>query len=117
MRIALAMVLMVGCTQAGDAVTSELEASKIKLATLQVARLAREAYPMWAATNPGKDCPDSLEVLLEYANSKRDAADPWGAPLRMGCGTTLPAGASGLAVWSLGPDGKDGTPDDVCSWK
>jgi hypothetical protein len=34
----------------------------------------------------------------------------------MMCGATLPPGATGIAVMSLGSDGKPGTDDDIESW-
>jgi len=37
--------------------------------------------------------------------------------MKMMCGQTLPPGAKGLAVMSLGEDGKEGTEDDLKSWE
>ena len=117
MRIALALVVVFGCSKASEPVLTEFVDAKVKLASAQVQHMAVEAFPQWAATNPAKACPASVHDLVEYMNSDRDDVDPWGAPLRMGCGATLPAGAKGIAIWSLGPDGKDATSDDVRSWK
>ena len=70
----------------------------------------------WSQAHPDKSCPDKLEDLSQYMDSK-DTKDPWGNPYKMFCGQNLPAGAKGgLAVMSSGPDGKDGTEDDVKSW-
>jgi hypothetical protein len=33
------------------------------------------------------------------------------------CGAVLPPGAKGIAVMSLGEDGKEGTADDLKSWE
>lgn len=85
-------------------------------ASLTVKSYAFEAYPSWAQANPSKACPDKLEELNEFMNRK-DVNDPWGTPYRMACGSSLPPGARGLAVTSAGPDGKDGTDDDVRSWE
>jgi hypothetical protein len=59
--------------------------------------------------------PDKITDLNEYMNSS-DANDSWGRPIKMLCGPSLPAGARGLAVMSVGEDGKEGTEDDPKSW-
>jgi hypothetical protein len=61
-------------------------------------------------------CPRHLAELLAYMNNL-DTRDPWGHEYRMLCGVPLPDGASGIAVWSIGPDGKAGTFDDLRSWR
>ena len=89
--------------------------SKRDIARLAVMKYTHEAFPQWANTHPGKACPSSLTELYDYMNA-RDGSDPWGNPYHMLCGGSLPPGAKGFAVYSLGPDGKDGTCDDVQSW-
>jgi hypothetical protein len=85
-------------------------------AAVAVKKLAYEAFAEWAQAHPDKACPDKLEDLAQYMNT-RDIHDPWGHPYRMFCGQNLPAGAKGgLAVMSVGPDGQDGTSDDIKSW-
>jgi hypothetical protein len=75
-----------------------------------------EAYGSWAPANQSKACPDTLDDLREYMNSK-DTKDPWGTPYRMKCGSTLPPSVeSGIAVESAGPDQKFETEDDIKSW-
>jgi hypothetical protein len=71
---------------------------------------------LWARAHQDKACPDKLEDLAEYM-SKKETKDPWGNPYRFFCGQNLPAGAKGLAVMSAGEDGKEGTSDDIKSWK
>lgn len=78
-------------------------------------KYAFEAYPEWSAANPDKACPDKLSDLDQYMSGK-GGDDPWGHPYKMFCGQNLPAGAHGLAVMSPGPDGVDGTADDIKSW-
>lgn len=81
-----------------------------------VKKYAYEAYGEWSQVHPAKQCPDRLEELNEYMDRK-DAVDPWGRPYVMYCGSSLPAGArGGIAVLSMGPDGKEGTDDDIRSW-
>lgn len=85
-------------------------------ARLTVEAYANEAYPEWSAAHPDKACPDSLSELDQYMGAKGTGMDPWGHPYKMFCGPNLPAGAHGLAVMSAGPDGQEGTSDDIKSW-
>jgi hypothetical protein len=86
------------------------------LTEVHVKKLAFEAYPQWAAANPSVMCPPAIRDLLAYVHDGT-SLDAWGNPLRMACGEALPAGAKGLAIHSLGPDGVDGTADDIKSWE
>jgi hypothetical protein len=81
-------------------------------AKLHVKKLNFESYPMWASKTPDKACPASIGDLEGGA-----AKDPWGNPYKMLCGPNAPAGAHGFAVLSFGPDGIEGTPDDIKSWE
>lgn len=107
-------MLAVACKQSREEkmfATSDGEETKIT-----VRKLAFEAYPAWAADHADKQCPNTLGEMHEYTNDG-PTADSWGKPLVMRCGANLPAGAKGFAVWSLGPDGVDGTADDIKSWE
>ena len=70
---------------------------------------------MWAARNPTLTCPASLAELALFIDG--DLADPWGRPMLLLCGPTLPADARGLGVVSAGPDGQPETADDITSWQ
>ena len=113
--IVLAILALVMGLLVGPKVMALFGESKVKIAKMTVEKYANEAYPQWSASHSDKGCPDKLEDLNEYMNNK-DIKDPWGNPYKMMCGQTLPAGAKGLAVMSAGPDGKEGTEDDVKSW-
>lgn len=89
--------------------------SKQDIAEIAVKKLAYEGYPAWASAHPDKTCPGGVAELTEYAGTK-SIKDPWGSDYRMFCGANLPAGAKGVAVISLGEDGKEGTVDDIKSW-
>jgi hypothetical protein len=103
--------------RAVTACVDELHASeKLEHANLAVKKYAYEAYPMWSSLHPEKACPQKIDELYEFMNPD-ELKDPWGHPYRMFCGATLPPGAKGLAASSAGPDGKDGTSDDLQSWK
>jgi hypothetical protein len=84
-----------------------------------------EAWPGWQQLNRGA-CPKSVDELTALRRLP-NAVDPWGRPYQMACGDQLPAGAKtvcdgqlvpgpAFAVVSVGPDGKEGTDDDVRSW-
>jgi hypothetical protein len=110
MRKLITMALLLGAC--GKQFTN---ATPEQSAKVDVQKYATEAYPSWAAAHPGKECPAALAELNEYGNRK-DTKDPWGHDFKMMCGATVPAGAKGLAVLSFGPDGKEGTADDIKSW-
>jgi len=114
--IVLAILALVMGLVVGPRVMRMFSKSKDDIAGLTVKKYAYEAFGEWSQAHPDKACPDKLEDLSQYMDSK-DVKDPWGNPYKMFCGQNLPAGAKGgLAVMSSGPDGKDGTEDDVKSW-
>lgn len=114
--IVLAILALVMGLVVGPRVMRMFSKSKDDIAQLTVKKYAYEAFGEWSQAHPDKACPDKLEDLSQYMDSK-DSKDPWGNQYKMFCGQNLPAGAkSGLAVMSSGPDGKDGTEDDVKSW-
>lgn len=120
--LTITVVILLGCAksakdrqQNASHGTNTFAESKLDTASLTVKKYAYEAYPSWAIAHPDTSCPDRLEDLNEYMNTK-DTKDPWGGNYRMMCGPNLPAGARGLAVMSPGEDGKEGTADDVKSW-
>lgn len=52
----------------------------------------------------------------ETVNSHGQLVDRWRHPLRLAYAART-YGSSDFGVWSAGPDGIDGTADDLCSWK
>jgi prepilin-type N-terminal cleavage/methylation domain-containing protein len=114
--IVLAILALVMGLVVGPRVMRMFSKSKDDIAALTVKKFAYEAFGEWSQAHPDKACPDKLEDLSQYMDSK-DTKDPWGNPYKLFCGQNLPAGAKGgLAVMSSGPDGKDGTEDDIKSW-
>jgi prepilin-type N-terminal cleavage/methylation domain-containing protein len=109
--IALVMGLLVGPRVMKLFGEGRIETTKIKLR-----KYVFEAYPSWQSSHPDKACPDKLGDLNEYMNNE-DSNDSWSRPLKMICGGNLPAGAKGIAVFSAGEDGKEGTADDLKSWE
>jgi general secretion pathway protein G len=113
--IVLAILALVMGLLVGPRVMDILGDSKVDIAKLAVRKLANEAFPQWLARHPDKACPERIEELAELTDSE-DAKDPWGGSYRMACPPGLPAGAKRIAIMSAGPDGKEGTDDDVRSW-
>ncbi|HEY5933934.1 MAG TPA: hypothetical protein VIU61_04850 [Kofleriaceae bacterium] len=96
----------------------EFDKSKIKLAEVQVKKIANEWYPQWALRNVSKTCPATLLEMAEtVASGESDTKDPWGTPFEVKCGPNAPAEAKGgIGVVSAGPDKAPGTADDIKSW-
>jgi prepilin-type N-terminal cleavage/methylation domain-containing protein len=55
-------------------------------------------------------------IHKRFVNKKHQVVDSWGQPLRIAFAANT-YGASWFGVWSAGPDLKDDTEDDLCSWK
>ena len=113
--IVMAILALVMGLLIGPRVLAAMDKAKRGTALLAVKKYANEAYTLWAASHMDRACPESLDELSPFMDSK-DTHDPWGRSYKMYCGATLPAGANGLAVSSLGPDGTDQTDDDIRSW-
>jgi len=113
--IVLAILAIVMGLLVGPRVLKMFAESKVKTTRIKLTQYANEAFPQWSASHPDKACPDKITDLNEYMNAS-DPNDSWGRPIKMLCGTNLPAGAKGIAVLSMGEDGKEGTEDDLKSW-
>ncbi|MCX5741960.1 MAG: type II secretion system protein [Proteobacteria bacterium] len=114
--IVLAILALVMGLVVGPRVMKAFGQSKNDIAKLTAKKFTAEAFPLWQGAHPGKGCPDKLEELNEWADSK-DGKDPWGTPWKMFCGGDVPAGVkSGLAVQSAGENQKFDDADDVKSW-
>ena len=114
--IVLAIIAVVMGFLVGPAVLRQFQGSKVDTTKMIVQKMANEAYTHWTMAT-GKQCPDSLKDLEKYRN-KKDTKDGWGNELIMLCGSNAPAGATtGFAILSVGPDGKQGTEDDIKSWE
>lgn len=116
--IVLAILALVMGFLVGPRVFKALSSSKGEVAKNMVKKLAFDAYPSWLTQKVGaKGCP-TMADLTEFMNSK-DTKDPWGEEYVLKCGGDLPAGVDpgAIAVYSKGPDGKDGTGDDIKSWE
>ena len=54
-------------------------------------------------------------IALRFLSKKRQIIDAWGNPLRIAFAADT-YGSSWFGLWSAGPDRRDDTDDDICSW-
>lgn len=111
--IVLAILALVMGLLVGPRVFRAFQDSKAEIARSTVRKFAFEAYPQWSARPGARGCP-AITDLTEWMNNK-DTKDPWGNEYVVKCGGDLPQGTN-FGVMSFGPDGKDGTGDDLKSW-
>lgn len=115
--IVLAILALVMGFLIGPRIFAAFQESKGEIARAYTRKLANEAYPQWSMRpgNTGK-CPTTAD-LAEFVNQKPDFVDPWGHPYVIKCGADMPQGSRGIAVLSVGEDGREGTSDDQHSWE
>jgi prepilin-type N-terminal cleavage/methylation domain-containing protein len=113
--IVLAILAIVMGLLIGPRLMDYFRDARIKTTRMKLELYANQAFPAWAVAHPQAMCPERLADLAEYANG-HDTEDAWGNPIKLLCGTSLPPGARHIALVSAGPDGKEGTDDDLKSW-
>lgn len=118
--IVLAILALVMGLLVGPKVWNMFKAGEKDVARAQVKQMAFEAYQMWARdTNKDPPCPDKLDELLKFTNSK-NTKDPWKQELIMVCGDNRGHGVPEevtFGIISKGPDKKLDTKDDIKSWE
>jgi hypothetical protein len=80
------------------------------MVSLLIRAYVEEGYPKWKADHPKQQCPASIKEITKYFGENPGLpleTDPWGHDLVMKCDD------KGFVVYSLGPDGKPDTDDDV----
>ena len=119
------VILVVLGTIAGTAVFGAQDQANINAAKAQISLFASNAerYKL--------DCrnwPESLEDLIKkpsdsalaerwagpYLNKNKIPEDPWGNEYRYSASGKKNSGS--FDVWSVGPDGQDGSDDDIGNW-
>lgn len=116
MMIVLAIIALVMGLVVGPRVIDYYHRARIETTQMKLEMYANQAFPAWSMAHPQAMCPERVADLAEFANG-RDANDAWGNPIKLLCGTNLPPGARHIALVSAGPDGKEGTDDDLKSWQ
>jgi len=114
--IVLAILALVMGLVIGPRLMDYFRRARIEATQMKLELYAHQAFTAWAFAHPQAMCPDKLADLTEFADG-RDASDAWGNPIKMMCGAALPPGAHNIALVSAGPDGKEGTSDDLMSWQ
>lgn len=114
--IVLAILAIVMGLLIGPKLMDYFREAKIKTTRIKLAMYANQAFPAWSMAHPQAMCPDRLADLDDYMN-EHDTSDAWGNPIKFLCGANLPPGARHIALLSAGPDGKEGTDDDLKSWQ
>jgi general secretion pathway protein G len=116
MMIVLAIIGLVMGLVVGPRVIDYLRRARIETTQMKLEMYANQAFTAWSVAHPQAMCPERVADLTEYANG-RDAKDAWGNPIKLLCGANVPPGTHHIALVSLGPDGKEGTDDDLTSWQ
>lgn len=101
-------------TQAAN--TEQQVRPQVKEFRLAVRKLSwyRSRYQLWSEQHPGV-CPGSLAEMVGGETDAKVHVDSWERPFVMKCGDTAPEGHP-FGVLSLGPDGQEGTDDDLRTW-
>lgn len=101
------IIMAMIATGVAVAVMPQLEKSRVKTAKSDVAAI-RTAVQLYLAETPGK-CP-SMEDLKNdrYLDKGKRTTDPWDKDFVINC-----VEGDDPDVFSLGPDGQEGTEDDV----
>ncbi len=93
----------VGCNESEQ--ESQGERAKAKLTRQKIGRLV-QSYTLWALDS-NERCPESISQLAELATGKRVFADAWGREFVLECSEAR------VSIFSMGPDGKANTADDI----
>jgi general secretion pathway protein G len=82
---------------------------QMKTARIQVNEIMQKAQQYMMDNN--NECPKTLDDLVAQKYMPRKAKDPWNKDFILRCPGQI--NTDGIDVISLGPDGQEGTPDDV----
>lgn len=115
--IVLAILALVMGFLVGPRIYRAFQDSKEDSQRVIVKQYVNEVFLSWSRRNMTKGCPSQLTEVAQEID-RPDTKDLWGRELLWFCGDNLPPGAKGgFAVMSLGPDGQQGTKDDIKSWE
>jgi general secretion pathway protein G len=108
--IALAIVSMI-MGAAAWTFTGQLQKAKVK-ETYNQMRLVESALVQYQA-DTNENCPSALSELVQKRILKKEPKDGWEKPFTVKC----PGEHGDIDLVSRGPDGKEGTEDDIRSWE
>ena len=105
--IVLALIGLV-MSAVGVGVFAQFKKGQRKVAQAQVNDVAAKIVQFMADNS---DCPKTLDDLVAQKYLPKKTKDPWNRDLIIRCPGTI--NTDGVDVVSLGPDGQEGTADDV----
>jgi general secretion pathway protein G len=114
--IVLAIIALVMGILVGPAILSQWTKARRDTSRVMTTQIA-SAWARWRLSST-RDCPESVDELREELGRRRDEriVDAWGAPYVIKCGDERPDDCDDFCVLSKGPDGKEGTADDITNW-
>jgi general secretion pathway protein G len=93
----------------GVGVYANWKKSQIKVARIAVNEIAQKTIQYM--TDNSNECPKSMDDLVAQKYMPKKQKDPWNRDFILRCPGTI--NADGIDVVSLGPDGQEGTADDI----
>ena len=93
----------------GVGVFQSFKKAQKKIAQVAVNEIASKTVQYMTDNN--NECPKSVDDLVAQKYMPKKQKDPWNHDFILRCPGT--ANVDGIDVVSLGPDGQEGTPDDI----
>ena len=93
----------------GVGVYANWKKSQIKVARIAVNEIAQKTIQYM--TDNSNECPKSVDDLVAQKYIPKKQKDPWNRDFILRCPGTI--ATDGFDVISLGPDGQEGTADDI----
>jgi len=93
----------------GVGVFSNWKKAQVKVARVAVNEIAQKTIQFMTDNN--NECPKSVDDLVAQKYMPKKQKDPWNHDFILRCPGTV--NVDGIDVVSLGPDGQEGTPDDI----
>jgi len=111
----MVVVAIIGLLMGTVGVVAYNRFQKAKLTNAKmIVKNMQEAIVHYFMDNQDK-CPTDLKALHTQKYINKEPQDPWGQELKFKCpGENDTQGAD---IYSMGPDRKDGTEDDIKSWE
>jgi general secretion pathway protein G len=115
--IVLAIIALVMGVLVGPGILRHFRDAQRRTARMMLKQL-EGGWTRWRLSSEA-ECPAKLTDLnVELGNhANHSFVDPWGHAYVMKCGDSPPPGCDrSFCVYSFGPDGQEGTGDDLTSW-
>jgi general secretion pathway protein G len=93
----------------GVGVYANWKKSQVKVARIAVNEIAQKTIQYM--TDNSNECPKTIDDLVAQKYMPKKQKDPWNRDFILRCPGTI--NTDGIDVISLGPDGQEGTADDI----